>query len=184
MKEIYVAEKDMPKCCSDCDLLFESREYVRLYKGQPKKNMNTISKCQFGYFYKYTMIDDEIDTCPLKSLEQHDTEITINLANKLATAEAKCRELEEKLAKSVECNFKYGDEIYFIRELKQQDLTKSADEQPKVEYVVNKGIVKCVHKNKDIIFYSIPFCGHIRESNAYKTYEQAEAKLKELNGGK
>lgn len=58
--EIFVSE--VPKDCSECPMCRSGN-----LKLQRKGRYIEVEQCVFGQ-YKYQTIDDEIDTCPLKSL--------------------------------------------------------------------------------------------------------------------
>lgn len=58
---IYVDE--LPKGCDSCPLLSHSRVKISSTKYVDTKS------CILGDFYKYSSIDDEVDNCPLKLLE-------------------------------------------------------------------------------------------------------------------
>lgn len=62
MIDIYV--KELPKSCSECPLCQQGS--LKL-----KKNGRYVDarSCVLGNFFKYTTIDDEINTCPLKEIK-------------------------------------------------------------------------------------------------------------------
>lgn len=62
--EIYV--KELPKSCEDCPLC--QNGFLRLQKGKYVEAKG----CVLGDYYKYTTIDDEIDTYPLKLVKKVD----------------------------------------------------------------------------------------------------------------
>jgi hypothetical protein len=64
--EVFVKEKNMPKSCIDCEFCITTN----IKNGHTKK-YEEITQCCFGAYYKL----DKINTCLLKSLEQHDKEI-------------------------------------------------------------------------------------------------------------
>ena len=64
--EVFVKEKNMPKSCIDCEFCITTN----IKNGHTKK-YEEITQCCFGEYYKL----DKINTCPLKSLDQHDTEV-------------------------------------------------------------------------------------------------------------
>ena len=78
---IYVDK--LPKSCEECPM---SRSGS--LKLQKKGRYVEAHTCVFGQ-YKYQTIDDEIDTCPLKSLAEHDKQVRKEV----------CEEIKEKLRK-------------------------------------------------------------------------------------
>ena len=64
--EVFVKEKNMPKSCIDCEFCITTN----IKNGHTKK-YEEITQCCFGEYYKL----DKINTCPLKSLDQHDSEV-------------------------------------------------------------------------------------------------------------
>lgn len=76
--EIYVDE--LPKHCNSCDLC-KARNFI-LNKG--KTRYIEVNKCALGNFYKYIKIDDEIDTCPLQLIYDHDKEVRADERNLIA----------------------------------------------------------------------------------------------------
>ena len=64
---IYVSE--LPKSCEECPMCRSGK-----LKLQRKGRYVEAKQCVFGK-YKYQTTDDEIDTCPLQSLTEHDKKV-------------------------------------------------------------------------------------------------------------
>ena len=64
--EVFIKEKNMPKSCIDCEFCITTN----IKNGHTKK-YEEITQCCFGEYYKL----DKINTCSLKSLDQHDSEV-------------------------------------------------------------------------------------------------------------
>lgn len=69
--------KTPPKSCDFCPLCRSGG-----IKIQKNGRYIEARQCVLGG-YKYQSIDDEIDSCPLLSLEEHDNEIKLNLIKKV-----------------------------------------------------------------------------------------------------
>lgn len=65
--KIYVDK--LPKSCEECSMCRSGK-----LKLQRKGRYVEAEQCVFGQ-YKYQTIDDEIDTCPLQSLADHDKQV-------------------------------------------------------------------------------------------------------------
>lgn len=64
---IFVDE--LPKSCEECPMCRSGK-----LKLQRKGRYVEVEQCVFGQ-YKYQTIDDEIDTCPLQSLADHEKQV-------------------------------------------------------------------------------------------------------------
>lgn len=62
MEDIYVSH--LPESCEQCRLCMQGK--LKLNKNGRYQDAKG---CVLGDYYKYTTIDDEIDTCPLKSID-------------------------------------------------------------------------------------------------------------------
>lgn len=64
---IFVDE--LPKSCEECPMCRSGK-----LKLQRKGRYVEVEQCVFGQ-YKYQIIDDEIDNCPLQSLADHEKQV-------------------------------------------------------------------------------------------------------------
>jgi hypothetical protein len=65
--KVYVDE--LPKSCEECPMCRSGK-----LKLQRKGRYVEVEQCVFGQ-YKYQTIDDEIDTCPLQTIADHDKQV-------------------------------------------------------------------------------------------------------------
>ena len=65
--KVYVDE--LPKNCEECPMCRSGK-----LKLQRKGKYVEVEQCVFGQ-YKYQTIDDEIDTCPLQTITDHDKQV-------------------------------------------------------------------------------------------------------------
>ena len=72
---IYVDE--LPKSCKECPMCRSGK-----LKLQKKGRYVEAEQCVFGQ-YKYQTMDDEIDTCPLKLLANHDKQVRNELSERV-----------------------------------------------------------------------------------------------------
>lgn len=98
---IYV--KELPKSCEECPMCRSGK-----LKLQQKGRYVEVEQCVFGQ-YKYQTIDDEIDTCPLLSLTDHDKQVRKEV----------CEEIKQEVTNLIEskdfklCNHEYDNGYYY-----------------------------------------------------------------------
>jgi len=90
------------------------------------------------------------------------------------------KENAELKERSIELPYKAGEMVWVLVEDVIQDMTKTADEQPKPFYKIVKSTVDCFLIKEDKIIYILPYLGHFEVSRVFKSREAAEARLKKL----
>lgn len=101
--EVYVNE--LPKSCVECPMCRSGN--IKLKKNGRYVEANT---CVFGLFYKYHSIGDEIDTCPLKTIQSVQNQKAVEVLEKVKGRVKSLRDLEiSAVRESREFDFKTED---------------------------------------------------------------------------
>ena len=94
---IFVDE--LPKSCEECPMCRSGK-----LKLQRKGRYVEVEQCVFGQ-YKYQTIDDEIDTCPLQTIADHDKQVRKQVCDGLAISLIKFFSKEAEFTVEEICNW-------------------------------------------------------------------------------